>query len=256
MTHDPRGPRPAPSGDWCSRLDAGGTLQLFCFPHAGATSHVFRSWARRLPPHVDLWGVHPPGRGQRIREQPFRRIEPLVEALAASLPIDADRPFALFGHSIGALVAFETARCLRRTRGIAPRHLFASGYPAPHQPPRRQPLHDAPRDVLIRALERYEGIPPDLLTHAELMDLLLPAVRADFELSETYVYRQGDALPCGITCFGGHEDAEATPEELRGWAVHTTSSFELHILEGNHFFPFQSAGFLPLFETALRTLDV
>jgi medium-chain acyl-[acyl-carrier-protein] hydrolase len=241
---------------WCTRLERGGPgrLRLICFPHAGAASYVYRQWIAHLPPHVELWGVHPPGRGERIRERPFHRIEPLVTALMDHLPLDELHPFAFFGHSVGALVAFELTRRLHRERVIVPRHLFASGYRAPDLPMRRPPLHDAPRERFVRALERYGGIPRDVLDNAEMMELLLPAIRADFELAETYACDCREPLPCSITCYGGTEDDEAREEDLRGWQHYTDASFALQIFEGNHFFPFQSKRYLTRFSSALESV--
>jgi len=233
-------------GQWYSRLDGGppGTLRLFCFPHAGANSYVFRPWARHLPPSVEIWGVHLPGRAPRLRERPCTRMTSLVPTLAAHLPCTL--PFAFYGHSNGALVAFEVARWLHRAGAAVPRHLFLSGQAAPQRPPRHAPLHQLVDEEMVHALRRFQGMPQDVLDSAELMQLLLPVIRADFELSETYVHERSEPLPCGVTCFGGREDDEATHEDLLQWREHTRGGFRVHSFEGGHFFLFQSDRFLPL----------
>jgi medium-chain acyl-[acyl-carrier-protein] hydrolase len=210
-------------------------LRLFCFPYAGTGATVFRRWPASLPAGVEVCGVRLPGREGRLREPAFDRLAPLVEALAAALPPALDRPFAFFGHSMGALVAFELAHRLRRDGRPGPRHLFVSGRTAPqcHLDTCR---HTLPEPQFREELRRLGGTPREVLEHPELMQVLLPILRADFAVCETYAHEPDEPLDCPITAFGGLEDETARREDMEGWAVHTRAGFRLRMLPGNHFF--------------------
>jgi medium-chain acyl-[acyl-carrier-protein] hydrolase len=180
--------------------------------------------------------VQLPGREGRLREAPFTRIEPLVQALAAELPL-AELPFAFFGHSMGALIAFELAHELARRGGPQPLLLFVSGRRAPRVPVREEPIHDLPEPQFLARLRDLNGTPEEVLQHAELMALLSPLLRADFALHETWTYREGEPpLAIGISAFGGVADPEVTREDLEAWRVETTGPFRLRMLPGDHFF--------------------
>lgn len=178
-----------------------------------------------------------PGRGTRFKQAPFTRIEPLVEAIALALLPELDKPFAFFGHSMGALVSFELARLLRKQSSPQPQHISVSGRRAPEIPDREPPIHALPEAEFVETLcRRYNGMPSEVLENAELMELFLPILRADFEVLETYVYKNEPAFDFPITAFGGLQDTEATRQDLEAWAQHTTADFKLHVFPGNHFF--------------------
>jgi len=147
-----------------------------------------------------------------------------------------DQPFAFFGHSMGALLGFELARHLRRECGLSPSHLFVSGRRAPQLERARPPIYDLPQKELLRELKCLNGTPREALEHPELMELMLPLLRADFAVCDTYEYREGPLLDCSITALGGLLDADVTPQSLDGWREQTTASFSLHMLPGDHFF--------------------
>ncbi len=172
----------------------------------------------------------------RLRETPFTRMQPLVQAIAIALLPQLDKPFALFGHSMGAVVSFELARLLRQNYGISPVHLFISGRRAPQIPNPNPPTYALPEPAFVAELRRLNGTPEAVLENAELLQLLLPIVRADFEAIETYVYQAQSSLDCLITAFGGWSDAEARINELEAWANQTTATFSLQMLPGDHFF--------------------
>lgn len=178
-----------------------------------------------------------PGRENRLREQPFRAMAPLVAALADQVEPLLDRPYCIFGHSMGALIAFELVRELRQ-RGLAePARLFASGASAPQIPRDEPPLHALPDDEFVRQLtERYQGIPKEVLEHRELLDLVLPTLRADLAAIETYVYRDGPPLACGVSAFAGDQDSHVTPDELSAWSEVTSGPFESARFAGDHFY--------------------
>jgi medium-chain acyl-[acyl-carrier-protein] hydrolase len=213
-----------------------GTLRLLCFPHAGGMAHMFRDWGSYLPSHVEVCPVQLPGRGPRIGEPPHRTIAALVEDACAALLPYLDGRFALFGHSMGAIVAFELARLLRARHGVAPTHLVVSAHRAPGTPRKRPPIHVLPDDELVTELLRMRGIPQGVASNAELMALLLPVLRADFEAIETYSPTADAPLDCPLTVFGGDADPLIAAADLEGWRHQTTRRFALHMLPGDHFF--------------------
>ncbi len=211
-------------------------LRLFCFPYAGASAAIYRTWHQKLPPTVEVRAVELPGRGTRLREKPFLGLLPLVEHLGEALEPYLDRPFAFFGHSMGALIAFELARLLRREGRTLPLHLFVSGHRAPHLPSKHRPIHSLPEPEFLQELKNLEGTPEAVLENSELMELLSPVLRADFSVCETYYYHTEEPLSCPITAFGGTDDRDVDRSMLEPWREHTTGEFRLHMLPGNHFF--------------------
>jgi medium-chain acyl-[acyl-carrier-protein] hydrolase len=220
------------------RPDPAARLRLVCLAHAGGGGSVLRPWSVRMPAGVELCAVQLPGREARFGEPAITRMRPLVAALAEGLAPELDRPFALFGHSLGALLAYELARCLRDTDRPGPVHLFASGSAAPHARPPRTPVHALPEAEFIAELRRRGGTPPAVLEHAELMQLLLPTLRADFAVSDTYEFTPGPPLACPVTAFGGAEDASVAPPEVERWREVTSGPFAGRVLPGGHFFPY------------------
>lgn len=211
-------------------------LRLFCVPHAGGGPTAFWRWCDGVPGHVEVCAVQLPGRASRFDEPPFDRMAPLVEVLTSKLAPYFDRPFAFFGHSMGAIVSFEVARQLRRTGADLPRHLFVSGCRAPQVHDPRRPMHDLADAELLAELRRLNGIPRQVLEDQQLMKLIVPAMRADLAVSETYEYSAEPALPCPITAFGGLADPKVLRAELEPWCQQTRGDFELHMLPGDHFF--------------------
>ncbi len=177
-----------------------------------------------------------PGRGTRIKDAPFTRMEPLVEAIALALLPELDKPFAFFGHSMGALVSFELARLLRKRGDRQLSNLSISGRGAPQIPDPEPPIHALPEAEFVEKLRGYNGTPSEVLTNAELMQLFLPILRADFELIETYVYKNEPAFDFPISAFGGLQDFKASRENLSSWDRHTTAAFDLQMFPGDHFF--------------------
>jgi medium-chain acyl-[acyl-carrier-protein] hydrolase len=211
-------------------------LRLFCFPYAGGGASSYRGWSAALPADVEVCPVQLPGRESRLREPPFDRLEPLVGALADALRPHLDLPFAFFGHSLGALLSFELARELRRRGAVLPLHLFASGRRAPQVPAREENIHDLPEAEFLVKLRELNGTPEEVLQHSELMRLLVPVLRADFAVNETYVFRPDEPFEMAISAFGGLADQDVTREDLVGWREQTRGAFRLRMLPGDHFF--------------------
>jgi len=219
-------PQPRPRARW----------RLFCFPHAGGGASVFHSWSRLLPEEVEVWSIQLPGRETRLRERPLTDIKDVVAALGREMPGRLDVPCAFFGHSLGAHVGFELARLLRRQKLGGPRHLFVSAAPAPQLPDPRAPIAHLPDKEFVEKLcRRYDGIPAEILGNAELMKILLKALRADVEISETYRCQQEPPLEGPITILGGEEDY-LTRDQLAAWREQTLGSCELIMFSGGHFF--------------------
>ena len=210
-------------------------FRLFCFPYAGGGASIFRQWQEDMPEGVEVCPVQLPGRENRIAESPFTILSSLVDAMVEALDPYFDVPFAFFGHSIGAKIAFELARELRRKKGVQPVHFFVSGSRPPHIPEPR-PLHLLPEHEFTKELRRFSGTPEAVMQSRDLMEMYLPILRADFSIDETYIYYEDNPLDCPISAFGGSEDKEANREELDAWRQHTLSSFTLQMFQGDHFF--------------------
>lgn len=211
-------------------------LRLFCFPYAGGGASVFRSWSRDLPPEIDVRPVQLPGRERRLREDPYNHLTPLVTAVEQVLLPYLTEPFAFFGHCLGALVAFELSRKIRRLYGLQPVALFVSGHRAPHLPDRFSPAHQLPDSAFAAELRRRNGTREEVLQNPDVMRLVLPLLRADFAICETYRYMPGETLSCPIAAFGGVEDPAVLPEELEDWTKQTCGPCTVQILPGDHFF--------------------
>ena len=211
-------------------------LRLFCFPYAGGGASIYRTWSTELPPEIEVCRVQLPGRENRVREAPFVRLGPLIETLGPVLYPHLDIPFAFFGHSMGALIGFELTRWLRCHDKLSPMHLFVSGFRAPQVADTDSPIHLSTDEVLIKELQRLNGTPDEVLQNPELRQLLLPLIRADLAICETYIYLDDQPLDCSISAFGGLHDDETNSNDLAAWSAQTSASFTLRLLPGNHFF--------------------
>ena len=232
-------PNPQPNERWLAyrEVNPRARVRMFCFPYAGGGASAYRGWAAPLPPDIEVCPVQLPGREGRLREAPFDRPEPLVRAMADALqPYMQGLPFVFFGHSMGAMLSFELARELRRRGQAMPLHLFVSGRRAPQVLEEDEPIHGLPEARFIEKIRELNGTPEEVLQHTELMRLLIPVLRADFAVNETYVYTEEEPLDIGISAFGGLGDLEVTREELAAWKEHTRGRFRQRMLPGDHFF--------------------
>ncbi|HEU4884060.1 MAG TPA: thioesterase domain-containing protein [Longimicrobium sp.] len=211
-------------------------LRLLCIAHAGGGASAFRGWADVLPPEVEVLPVQLPGRENRIMEAPFDRVAPLVEALADAVEPFLDQPFAMFGHSNGALIGFELSRTLRARGRPGPVHFFASGRRAPDLPADRGPTHQLPEPEFLADLQELGGLPAELLAHEELLSLLVPTLRADVAIHETYQFTEQEPLDVPLTAYGGIADPKVQRHQVEAWARHTRGPFAVRMFPGGHFF--------------------
>lgn len=212
------------------------THRLFCFTYAGAAASIYQNWSNKLPPGIEVHAFQFPGHGHRLSEPLFKRVQPLVESTAQELMPYLEGSFSFFGHSMGAIIGFELAQLLRRENKPGPSHLFLSGRPSPHLTEKEAPTYALPEPEFIEELKRMGGTPQEVFEHPELMSVLIPILRADLEVCQTYECEPRPPLDCPITVFGGLQDEDVSREQLEGWRDYTTSSFAVRMFPGNHFY--------------------
>jgi surfactin synthase thioesterase subunit len=210
--------------------------RLFCLPYAGGGASIYRTWLAKLQPAIEVRPLQPPGRENRWREPAYCRLDDLVQCLMSDLRTSVRAPYAMFGHSLGALVSFELARALRREGFAEPDHLFISAYRAPHLPDNKEHIHMLPNDRLIERIRALGGTPKEVLENEDLLRIVLPTVRADAEVAETYAYHPEPPFSCAIVALGGIRDHGITSRDLEAWREHTTGRFSLRMFAGDHFF--------------------
>jgi len=217
------------------KCNPGLRVRLFCFPYAGGTAWLFHRWPAALFSAIEVCSIQLPGHGDRLGEPPFEELNDLVHAAADALLPYLDMPFAFFGHSMGALISFELARYLQ-PRDLCPVHLFVSGRRAPQVLDTDPPTYNLPEPEFLKGLGRLNGTPNEVLTNHDLICLMLPTLRADFSVCETYRYGPGCRLACPITAFGGLQDVEASDGFLEGWREQTLADCTIERFPGDHFY--------------------
>lgn len=226
------------SATWLRRAagDADPAVRLLCFPHAGGGASSFNGWRRALPDWIELVKAQLPGREDRKDIPPHTRIDDLISELFPHVEVLLDRPLALYGHSMGALVAFELARELRR-RGHELLALFISGRRAPHRPlPPLSAMHDLPDHELVDRLRSLGGMMPELLNNRRWRDHFLPTIRADLRLSDVYSHQEEPGLACPLHAFLGSHDNLVVREDWEKWEKVAAGEFTRCLLPGGHFF--------------------
>lgn len=209
-------------------------LRLICFSYAGGSSSIFRNWPKYLSTEIELCAIQLPGRENRFNEPAMTSLDEIVIQLVDILQPYMDRPFAFYGHSMGTLIAFELARELRRLNKTLPQQLLVSGRCAPQTPDPGQQLHQLPYEEFVEGLRRYNGTPEAVLNDKELMELLVPLLRADFTVCETFNYKPQPPLECPISAFAGVD--EISSKLLDGWKEQTAGDFDSELFQGGHFF--------------------
>jgi medium-chain acyl-[acyl-carrier-protein] hydrolase len=210
-------------------------IRLLCLPHAGAGASFYRAWGTGLPGFVGVCPVQPPGRERRHQEQPLTSAAAISARLAPEVLAAVTVPYAIFGHSTGALCAFELAREIRRENGPDPAHLFVAGRQAPQLPMERTVIDGMSVAELAAELRRLGGTPEELLDDPDLLGRFQPLLAADFAVNEAYAYRPEPPLDIPITAFAATQDPLAGLTQMLAWDEHTTAEFRLHALNGGHF---------------------
>lgn len=218
----------------CSRENP--EVRLICFPYAGAAAGIFGDWPKLLPEWLDVIAVELPGRASHFSRAPIVEIDVVVAALVAEMAAMRDLPCLFYGHSLGAKIAFELACDLQRRDIVHPAHLIAAARAAPNRTIGGMNPADLGRDDFIALLTRLDATPPEILDHRELMDLLLPTIRADFRLNLSRSAKAAVTLECPVTALHGSADAAVTEKSMLEWSELTTGGFELSTLQGGHFF--------------------
>lgn len=213
----------------------GAAVRLLCLPHAGAGASTYRQWSLGLPDWIGACPVQPPGRETRLRDPLHHEAGPFVDELVRELGDLPAAPYAVFGHSVGALTAFELVRALRRAGAPLPVHLFVAGRPAPQLPYTHPELRNLGIDEITAILRGFGGTDDSVLHDRALLELIAPGIRADFSVNETYVYTDEPPLPVPLTVFGATDDPRAGHAQLAAWVAQTGGEFALHMLDGGHF---------------------
>jgi surfactin synthase thioesterase subunit len=211
--------------------------RLFCFPFAGGSAAVFAGWGEKLKPGIEVWAAQPRGRGSRFYETPHPSVAEMVQDYLQVLRSHLDLPFAFYGHSLGGLLALELTQQLSAEGLPLPSHFFVGASAPPVVGLVHSRISHLSDDGFVTAVqERYSGIPESVLREPELMEIFLPALKADFAAHENFDRSQIKQTRCPITAFAGSDDAMISPDLMREWRQHTEVSFDLRILPGDHFF--------------------
>jgi medium-chain acyl-[acyl-carrier-protein] hydrolase len=221
----------------CPKPQNKAKLRLFCLPFAGGGASLYRPWTTALAPDIEVCPIQLPARENRYSEKPITDAYQLAETIATQIIPFTDRPYAIFGHSMGALLAYEVARVLEIQKIRPPEVLFLSAHRAPHMPRKRDLLHSLPDAQFIQSLKQYGGFPEEILNNQEFIDFVLPTMRSDMTLCDLYAFKNEDSqLHTPIEIFAGAGDPEAGPDEMKAWADYSQSGSNLKVFEGGHFF--------------------
>jgi medium-chain acyl-[acyl-carrier-protein] hydrolase len=218
------------------KANPGAVLRMFCLPYAGGAAAIYRSWQSRLPSFVEVYPIELPGRGVCWNEPPISCLPTLTRSIASAIIDRLSKPFILFGHSMGGLLCYELAQYLRKYYSLEPSYLVVSGCLAPEFVENREKIYRLPDAEFVEKVRELNGTPEEILEDAELMRLLLPHLRADFTLFDTYRYSASPRLACPIAAFGGINDGEISTIDLLAWREYTTKTFSQHMFVGDHFF--------------------
>ena len=209
--------------------------RLFCFPFAGGTASIYRGWQPALSPDVELCAIQLPGRETRFAEPAFNNMAALLEAMFNDLLPWLDKPYALFGHSLGAIIAFELQQAVRDLGLNGPQHFFASGHRGPHIPDPDAPIHDLPAEAFLIALRTFSGTPEVILQNEEIMAIFGPILRADMQVDNDYLNARPQPLDCPLTVYGGQSDNIVSQAHLESWRRVAGPNFSIQSFEGDHF---------------------
>lgn len=220
----------------CIQPNPQAKMRLFCFPYAGGSAQLYHKWAAQLPSTVEVCPVQLPGRGNRMKDPPFHHVTPLVRAINTAIQPYLQKPFCFFGYSMGAIISFELTRLLKAEYGVQPLHLFVAGRTAPQVVIDKPHTYHLPEPEFLESLNDLNGTPKELLANTELMQLMIPLLRADFEVCQTYSYIAGPRLDCPMTVYGGTQDEHVSLDDYEAWRAQTSGPFDLTMFDGDHFF--------------------
>jgi len=227
-------------------------LRLICFPYAGANASIFKMWPKYFSEDIEVIAVRLPGKDLRLREKPLCSMDQIMTELVPQLEVLLDKPIALFGHSMGAALAYELAKKLM-TKDTVPQHVFVSACRGPMIPRRKKSIHDMSDNDFRNELGRMGGTPPVILNDDDLYNLMAPGLRADFEVIEAWGYDEVALLNVPITSFYSENDQEAFPEEVEGWSQVSSATYTEHEMSGDHFFIHSSEA--RLLHAIAKTID-
>lgn len=211
-------------------------LRLICLPYAGGHASVYSAWAKLLPDTIEVVAIQLPGRANRFSEKAYTSMDDLIRALYADFIALLDKPYAIFGHSLGSRIGFELLRVLMRDHRLAPARFIASGGRPPHLPALSAPLSELSDEDLIKKLKKFNGTPSLVLENAELLELYLPLLRADFKLAESHQLDAIEKLHCPVSVFSGIDDVNIPEEDMLRWRDLFHGDIKIDFFEGDHFF--------------------
>ena len=211
-------------------------LKLICFPYAGGSASTFLPWIKNLPNNVELIIIQAPGRGSRMGEQTYSDMQTLIADLIKIIPSVLNKPYILFGHSLGSRIAFELMNQLKRLTHTLPQHFIASGSRGPHHKCMKEPIYDLPQNEFIEELKNLNGTPRAVLENKELMELFLPLLKADFEIAARYCYTGKERFNCPLSVFGGEDDVDICLSKLNSWGNFFETDADVYLFPENHFF--------------------
>jgi len=219
-------PRPNPTAD----------IKLICIPYAGGSASIYIPWINYLPHNVELVIIQPPGRSSRISETPLDNMSKLINEMGLVLPKILNKPYILFGHSLGSKIAFEIIRKSTSLHIPHPMFFIASGSAGPQKKNNRDITYNLNDDEFISKLEEMDGTPKDVINNKELMSIVLPTLKADFKISETYQFTGNKYFNIPLSVLGGEYDVDINLDDLKLWQYFFNSTSEITIFSGGHFF--------------------
>jgi medium-chain acyl-[acyl-carrier-protein] hydrolase len=232
MSANPRAPRSL----LVTRKKPHARYRLFCFPYGGGSASAYQPWEDLLPDDIELVAIRLPGHSGRLNESLLTSAAEMAESLMPAFVALLDRPYLVYGHSLGCIVAFELLHALQARQLPLPHHFFCAARRAPHAPPRIEPIHEYPLEQFKAELRRLNGTPEILLADASLMEFFVPILRTDLKAAYTY-HREPDVkLRCSASAFCGFRDHVVEPEDMSGWREHFSEPPVFRIFEGGHFF--------------------
>ncbi|MFK7829716.1 MAG: thioesterase II family protein [Congregibacter sp.] len=220
----------------CPRPEPDATFRMFCLPFAGGGASLYRSWGEELGADIEVCPIQLPGRESRVGEPAHHDFSVLASALANQLSLYLDRPYFIYGHSMGALLAFEAIRALQESGQALPQIAFLGAHRAAHLKPRRQSMLELDDAEFIARISAFGGFQKEVLESEELLNFILPTLRADFSICDGYEYAGGDPIDCPIVAISGAHDPEVPPEDMGAWQEHTRHPVQHITLDAGHFF--------------------